>query len=77
MSEKVAELLKSAMLLSAEERQELAECLEDSLDAPDLHVGMTEEEFIAELNRRHEEFLRDPSVAIPWEEVKKMRVSDF
>ncbi|HLW65157.1 MAG TPA: addiction module protein [Gemmataceae bacterium] len=77
MSEKVAELLKAALVLSLEERQELYECLEDSLDAPDLHEGMTEEEFIAELNRRHEEFLRDPSVAIPWEEVKKMRVSDF
>jgi putative addiction module component (TIGR02574 family) len=77
MSEKVAELLKAALLLSPEERQELYECLEESLDAPDLHDGLTEEEFIAELNRRHEEFLRDPSVAIPWEEVKKMRLSDF
>jgi putative addiction module component (TIGR02574 family) len=77
MSEKAAELLKAALLLSPDERQELVECLEESLDAPDLHDGITEEEFAAELNRRHEELLRDPSAGIPWEEVKKMRVSDF
>jgi putative addiction module component (TIGR02574 family) len=77
MSEKVAELLKAALVLSPEERQELVECLEDSLGTADLHDGMTEEEFAAELERRHQEFLRDPTVAIAWEEVKKMRVSDF
>ncbi|HEV3146845.1 MAG TPA: addiction module protein [Gemmataceae bacterium] len=77
MSEKVAELLKAALLLSPDERQELVECLEDSLDSPDLHDGMTEEEFVAELNRRAAELKADPSLGIPWEEVKKMRVSDF
>ena len=32
---------------------------------------MTDEEFAAELERRHQEFLRDPSIGIPWEEVKR------
>jgi putative addiction module component (TIGR02574 family) len=32
---------------------------------------MTEEEFAAELKRRWDEYQRDPSVGIPWSEVKR------
>jgi hypothetical protein len=32
---------------------------------------MTEEEFIAELEQQAEEIRRDPSLGIPWEEVKR------
>jgi putative addiction module component (TIGR02574 family) len=35
------------------------------------HEEMTEEEFAAELEQRWDEFQRDPSVGIPWSEVKR------
>jgi putative addiction module component (TIGR02574 family) len=35
-----------------------------------------EAELAAELDRRHAEFLRDPTVAIPWEEVKPKRSAE-
>jgi putative addiction module component (TIGR02574 family) len=34
---------------------------------------MNDEEFAAELDRRAEEARRDPSVVIPWEQVREMR----
>jgi putative addiction module component (TIGR02574 family) len=73
MSERFTELLAAALRLSDEERADLAERLLESLDPPPSDIdGMTDEEFKAELDRRHEEFLRDPSVGIPWEQVKRM-----
>jgi putative addiction module component (TIGR02574 family) len=77
MSERTASLLAAALQLSEEERAELVEGLLDSLDGPDSDIDrMTEEEFAAELDRRHEEFLRDPSVGVPWEEVKRMSAGE-
>jgi len=77
MSERVAALLAEALKLSEDERAELADQLYDSIDGPPCdYEGMTEEEFKAELDRRHDEFLRDPSVGIPWEEVKRMTKID-
>src|SRR4051812_18518995 len=74
MSERTASLLAAALQLSEEERAELVEGLLDSLGGPDSdNDRMTEEEFAAELDRRHEEFLRDPSVGVPWEQVKDLR----
>jgi putative addiction module component (TIGR02574 family) len=73
MSERTASLLAAALQLSEEERAELVEGLLDSLGGPDSDIDrMTEEEFAAELDRRAEEFLRNPSVGIPWEQVKDM-----
>lgn len=73
MSERVAAILKEALKLTEEERADLANALWDSLDGPPSdYDAMTDEEFKAELDRRHEEFLRDPSVGVPWEEVKRM-----
>jgi putative addiction module component (TIGR02574 family) len=70
MSERVAALLAEALTLSAALREELADATWDSLDLPPSEYdGMTEEEFKAELDRRHAEFERDPSVGIPLEEV--------
>ena len=72
MSERAATLLAEALKLSEEERVELADQLYESLDAGSDIDSMTEEEFKAELDRRHEEFLRDPSVGVPLEEVKRL-----
>jgi putative addiction module component (TIGR02574 family) len=77
MSERVTALLAEALKLSDEERGELADALLDSLDGPPSdYDGMTEAEFKAELDRRHEEFLRDPSVGVPLEEVKRLTKID-
>lgn len=68
----VADLLAAALQLPPDQRQHLADQLLDSLDPPNTGIDeMTEEEFEAELNRRYEESLRDPSVCVPWEEVKR------
>jgi putative addiction module component (TIGR02574 family) len=76
MSERYTSLLAEALKLSEEERANLAYAIFDSLDGPaDIHA-MSDEEFKAELDRRHEEFLRDPSVGVPWEEVKRMTKFD-
>ena len=77
MTQQVTDLLTTALLLSLAEREELADRLWDSLEPPDAHADMTEEEFAAELERRHQEFLRDPSVGVPWEEVKRTLLSEI
>ena len=70
----VNELLAAALTLSPAEQEELADRLWDHLDPPPADIdAMTEEEFAAELDRRHAEYLRDPSVGIPWEQVREMR----
>jgi putative addiction module component (TIGR02574 family) len=72
MSPRAAELLAEAVKLSEEDRAELADQLLESIEPTGTElVHLTEEEFAAELERRHQEFLRDPSVGIPWEEVKR------
>jgi putative addiction module component (TIGR02574 family) len=58
--------------LSEEDRAELADQILESINPNGTElVHLTEEEFAAKLERRHQEFLRDPSVGIPWEEVKR------
>ena len=72
MSTTAAEVLSAALKLSPEEREDLAEQLFDSLDGPGNAIdAMTDAEFEAELARRREEARRDPSVMIPWEEVRR------
>jgi putative addiction module component (TIGR02574 family) len=73
MSKAAAEILKAALRLGERERSELVDRIQDSLDSSrgsDIDA-MTEVEFEAEIKRRHEEYLRDPSVGIPWEDVKR------
>jgi putative addiction module component (TIGR02574 family) len=73
MSKKSAALLAEALKLSRKERAKLAKELWESLDESPVDINlMSDEEFARELNRRHEEYLRDPSVAIPLEEVKRL-----
>jgi putative addiction module component (TIGR02574 family) len=68
------ELLAQVLRLPDEERAELVERLLDALDPPGSAIDrMTDEEFAAELERRAEEARRDPSVLIPWDQVRDMR----
>jgi putative addiction module component (TIGR02574 family) len=73
MSERTAALLSEAMKLSDLDREELAIELFESLDSDSSDINsMTEAEFQQELNRRHDEFLNDPGVGIPFDEVKRL-----
>ena len=69
MTQKESEPLTSALVLSPSEREELADCLWDSLETTDACAGMTEAEFVAKLHRR----AADPSLGVPWDEVRNMR----
>jgi putative addiction module component (TIGR02574 family) len=71
MSTKLAELLSAALALTPAEREELADCLWASLDPPD--AELTEEEFVAELNRRAMELKADPSAGVSWDDVHNLR----
>lgn len=74
MSERTETLLSEALLLSEAERAKLAEELLDSLDgSPSDYASMTEEELIAELDRRSKELREHPERGIPWEQVKEMQ----
>jgi len=68
MSNRAAILLAEAMTLSDEERAELMDGLLDAEAGRE-----TDDEFVAELDRRAEEVRLDPTAAIPWEQVQHMR----
>jgi len=64
----ISQLLK----LSANERAELALALWESLTDVEREAELTvSAEEDAELDRRWAEHLRDPSSAVPWEEVRR------
>lgn len=69
MTAKAKAVLDAAMELSEDERGLLAEKLLESLPS-DLEE-VSEDELAAELERRWAEFEKDPSIAIPWEQVNK------
>jgi putative addiction module component (TIGR02574 family) len=73
MTQKTTELLTHALSLSPAEREELADRLWASLDPSDQFAHMTEDEFVAELDRRAAELKADPSQGIAWDEVKNLR----
>jgi putative addiction module component (TIGR02574 family) len=56
-------VFKAALSLGEKERAQLVEQLLESLAPPTEEVS--EEEFVAELERRYQEYLRDPSIAVP------------
>jgi putative addiction module component (TIGR02574 family) len=72
MAAKVNELLTSALALTPAEREELAECLWASLDQPDAFAGMSEDEWVAELNHREAELKANPGLGVSWDEVNNM-----
>ena len=64
----VPESLRTAVLsLPRADQMDLAVEL-FSLASPDLS-DVTEDEWLAELDRRYEEFKHDPSVGVPWSEL--------
>jgi putative addiction module component (TIGR02574 family) len=68
-------LLKELMELSPEERIQLAEDLWDSI-AQDELPPLTDAQK-KEIDRRIEEHERDPSTALPWEDVRKWLWSNY
>ena len=70
-----ASLLKELMELTPEERIQLAEDLWDSV-AQDKMPALTEAQK-KEIDRRIAEHERDPSSALPWEEVRAWLWSNY
>jgi putative addiction module component (TIGR02574 family) len=68
MTSQSRHLFDAALALPEKERALLAECLLESL--PLEQDDLTEDALTAELERRLEEYRQDPSVAVPWSEVK-------
>jgi putative addiction module component (TIGR02574 family) len=69
MSPNASTLLNAAMALSEDERFAIAEALFSSL--PDDADALDDASFEQELLRRSEEMKNDPSICIPWSELKK------
>jgi putative addiction module component (TIGR02574 family) len=69
MSDRFQSILDAALALPEAERVILIDELMESL--PSDTGPLSDEEMYAELMRRHAEFEKDPSIAIPWEEVKR------
>jgi putative addiction module component (TIGR02574 family) len=63
-----ATILAEIMRLTPEERRELSDQLNATV-AEDEDFALTPEQ-MAEIDRRIEEHRRDPSSAVPWEEVR-------
>jgi|tagenome__1003787_1003787.scaffolds.fasta_scaffold17038528_1 putative addiction module component (TIGR02574 family) len=69
MTERATQLQEELLRLPAEDRLEIAHILWESVDPPPGRIHETEEEFIAELDRRAAEPEADPSTARPFREV--------
>ena len=72
-----AELMGELLKLSAEERLEAAEELWGSVvDDPEGPFALSDEQ-IKEIERRAQEFDRDPSSGIPWEVIRARLLAKF
>jgi putative addiction module component (TIGR02574 family) len=69
MNDRFQTILDAALALPEAERVFLIDELMESLP-PDTGP-LSDEEMLAELERRHAEVEKDPSIAIPWPEVKR------
>ncbi len=65
----VADLLKAAKALPLEERIDLTQQLRDDIEENGYDLDLTDEQ-IVELQRRAEEFRKNPQSVIPWEQVR-------
>jgi putative addiction module component, TIGR02574 family len=63
------ELFKAAKALPVEERIELTRMLRDDIEGNGYDLDLKPEE-IVELERRAEEFRKNPNSGIPWEQVR-------
>lgn len=74
MTQRMSNLLYEVLQLSETDRSELTERLLESFDhlRSDLD-RTTDTEFRTELDRRQEEARNDPSILIPWDQVRDMR----
>ncbi len=68
MTSQTQALFDAAMALPEDERWLLVERLLETFPPPP-DEDLTEEEFAAELDRRAAEIAKDPSQAIPWQDV--------
>jgi putative addiction module component (TIGR02574 family) len=74
MTQRTTSLLDEVLQLPDDERSAFVERLLESFDGPQSDLDrMTDEEFDVELERRQEEARLDPSVLIPWNQVRDMR----
>jgi putative addiction module component (TIGR02574 family) len=69
MNDRFQAILDAALALPEAERELLVEQLLESL--PPGFPPLNDEEMLAELERRAAEYEKDPSIAIPWSEVKR------
>lgn len=67
MTETKQAILAAALLLSDDDRQELADRIFESVG----HPGPGGAEFTTELQRRVSEVLSDPDASVTWEETKQ------
>jgi putative addiction module component (TIGR02574 family) len=74
MKDQFETILKAALALPEMQRVSLIDELVESL--PSETGPYRDEEMLAELERRHAEFEKDPSIAIPWEEVRRQLWED-
>jgi putative addiction module component (TIGR02574 family) len=69
MNPETQALLDAALALPEAQRALLVECLLESLPSePDT---LTDAQLEAEMDRRFGEYQRDPSVGIPWSDIKR------
>ena len=61
-------ILQQALLLDKDERRNIAERLLETLEGDDDTIS--DDEWAAELNRRAEEMRLDPTMGIPWEQLR-------
>ena len=69
MTDQTQSILETALSLPETERLVIAERLLESV--PDDAESLDDKALAAELDRRWAEFERDPSVAVPWSEVRR------
>jgi putative addiction module component (TIGR02574 family) len=69
MSPQTQAVLDAVLALPESERALLIERLLE--DVPPEFEEVTDEALLAELDRRSAEFQRDPSVGVPWSEVRR------
>ena len=69
MTSETQSVYQAALALPDSERLKLVERLMETLPPPE--DDLTEDEFVAELDRRFAEIQKDPSGGIPWSQIQR------